>query len=115
MQIRKTAQDVADHLFAAERALDEAIRHTAALACILPQARLASNISAVLGQEAFAGAGRAVATLTEARGELVRTHGALAEVRDRVGLRNTAFGGEIKPNAPAIGRLSVVEDDRKQA
>jgi hypothetical protein len=114
MQIRKSAQDVADHLFAAERAIDEAIRHAAALAGILPQARLEANISAVLGQEAFAGAGRAIATLTEARGELVRTHGALAEVRDRVGLRNTAFGGEIKPDTPKIARLTVV-DDRKQA
>lgn len=111
MQIRKSANEVAAYLFVAERALDEAIRHTAALAGALPAARLDSNLSATVGQEAFAGAGRAIATLTEARAELVRTHSALAQVRDQVGLRQVAFGGYDKPeegNPPQEGRLTVV-------
>jgi hypothetical protein len=115
MQIRKSAQIVADHLFAAERALDEAIRCTAALAGALPAARFETNMSATVGQEAFSGAGRAIATLTDARAELVRTHDALAGVRDRVGLRNVAFGPEEKePNLPQFGALEVVSP-RKRA
>ena len=112
MQIRKSAQVVADHLIAAERALDEAIRATAALACALPTARLEAKLSAVIGQEAFAGASRAMATLTDARAELVATHDALAGVRDRVGLRNIAFNEEDCP--PQSGQLTLV-DDRKRA
>jgi hypothetical protein len=118
MQIRKSANTVAEHLFAAEAAIDEAIRCAAALAGALPAARLESGLSATVGQEAFSGAGRAIATLTDARAELVRTHGALATVRDGVGLRNIAFGGGDKEDPtqpPLFAQLSVVSDTRKQA
>ena len=86
MPIRKSADEAAAYLFVAERALDEAIRHTAALAGALPCARLDNQVTAIVGQQAIAAAKRTVATLTEARAELVRTRNALAQVRDQVPL-----------------------------
>lgn len=114
MQVRKSAQTVADHLFAAEIALDEAIRATAALAGAIPAARLEARISAVIGQDAFAGASRTMVVLTDARAELLRTHDALDEMKNRVGLRQVAFGDTKDEPAPAFGALQVVED-RKRA
>lgn len=114
MQIRKSAQTVADHLFAAEAAIDEAIRASAALVGSLPAARLDSNLSAVIGQEAFNGAGRVIAVLTDARAELVRTHGALDQIKDRIGLRHVSLGGAEKEiDMPAEGRLTVVGERRR--
>jgi hypothetical protein len=113
MQIRKSAQSVADHLFAAEAALDEAIRCTAVLAGALPVARLDAKISAVVGQDAFAGVSRTMTVLTDARGELLRTHDALDEAKNRVGLRHIAFG-DTQDEGAAIGSLAVV-GDRKRA
>jgi hypothetical protein len=110
MQIRKSAQTVADHLFAAEAALDEAIRCTAALAGALPAARLEAKLSAAIGQDAFAGASRTMTVLTDARAELLRTHSALGEAKNSIGLRHVAIGGTDCPeNPPATGRLTVVD------
>ncbi|MDB5433244.1 MAG: hypothetical protein JWP35_4360 [Caulobacter sp.] len=118
MQIRKSANTVAEHLFAAEAALDEAIRCAAALAGALPTARLEAKLSAVFGQDAFAGASRTMCVLTDARAELLRTHGALDEAKNRIGLRHIAFGDTKDDNYGStpgtIGGLSVV-GDRKQA
>lgn len=115
MQIRKSANTVAEHLFAAELALDEAIRQAAALAGALPAARIDSGLSAVVAQEAFSGAGRAIAVLTEARAELVRTHGALAEAKDKVGLRNVAISGGMKEDTPPEQLAFAVVGGRRRA
>jgi hypothetical protein len=113
MQLRKSAVALAETLYAAEAALDEAIRCTAMLAGALPTFRMDLGVSAVIGQEAFAGASRTMQVLTDARAELLRTHGAMDEAKNKIGLRHVAFD-DGKQQPPATGSLSVV-GERKRA
>ncbi len=112
MKRRHVAQKVADQLFITERAIEQALREAATLTCMLPEARLEANLSAVVGQTAFDGASGTIALLTRARASIIDTHNGLAEVRDKVGLRHVAFGPVDKPeeNPPRTGHLSVVQE-----
>ncbi len=93
---------VANQLFAAEAAIDAAIAETAKLNVLMPEARVAASLSAVVGQLAFARAGETLQTLIAAREEIVKTHEALDEVKADIGLREMAMGGAVwKPSARA--------------
>ena len=113
MKRRIMANKVADQLFVTEAAIDGALGQIAALAGLLPHARMESNISAVIGQTAFESIARSLTALTEARREIVDTHHRLVEMQNAIGLRNVSFGGGEKPldegaDRPAVSSLKVV-------
>jgi hypothetical protein len=95
---------LAQRLYAAEAAVDSALVAASVLAAELPAARSGAMLSAVTGQRAFEGAAGAVAALVQARAQLVRTHGVLAAVAQRLGLDDLAVGPVDKPeDDPPIG------------
>ena len=97
------ARAIAERLFEAEQALDAAFEKTAALAAFMPLARQQAQTSAGLGQHAFERVTATMLVLSNARGELVQTHQALAEVQAKVGLRPRNFGGFIdKPDKASL-------------
>ena len=96
MKRRIMANQVAETLFETEAAIDQALGKVAALAGLLPHARMESGISAVVGQSAFESIARSLTALTEARREIVDTHHRLVEMQHAVGLRNVAFGDSDK-------------------
>jgi hypothetical protein len=89
----EAAEQVAQKLFAAEAAIDSALKAAAELSAVLPTARVNGRVSAVVGQDAFESAAAALSALVSARNELITTHGALDRVKGEVGLRTLAFGG----------------------
>jgi len=104
--MRRQRQDAAEHLvdklFAAERALDEAIGKMADLIGHMPRARMAAHLSAVVGQDAVAEAAETLSAMIGARGHLVATHNRLADVRDQIGLQKMGMGStDMKPSALA--------------
>lgn len=97
-------EGVAARLFAAEAAIDSALKEAAGLLALLPEARAQAYLSAVSGQRAFTGAAGAVSALTEARARLVDTHGVLAALARKMGLDTLAVGPLDKPDdEPPIG------------
>ncbi len=97
MKIRVQGRLVADDLFAAEAAIDNALAAAARLTGAMTEARMEANVSAVVGQDAFDGVSETLAALTSARRSIVRTHNGLAVVKDQVGLRTVNIGGAFKP------------------
>ena len=110
MKRRLVGRKVADQLFVAEKAIEAALKETAQLAVMLPDARIEANVSAVVGQAAFEGASGAIALLTQARRSIIDTHHGLAEVRDQIGMGAVAFGPTDKPeeNPPREPRVGLV-------
>ena len=102
MKRKIVAHKVADQLFAAELAIDRALSETARLTSLLSDARVEAGLSAVVGQSVMDRTCASIVSLAAGRRELVEAHGALAEVKDRIGLRAIAIGGMDKPeeNAP---------------
>ena len=115
MRVRIEANKVAEQLFKTEDAIDVAINEMAMMAAVLPSARSEANISAVVGQGAFDRCSGALAALVLARKEMA-VHGELSEVKDQVGLRHVAIGGQDKPPPNSVspeGRaFTVVEASR---
>lgn len=105
------AQGVVDRLHALERAIDAAIASGGELAMFMPQARIQAHVAAEVGQEALAHAAGALATLVQARGQVVAAHRELSNVKDQLGLRELAVGGAgDKPgDRPVQAHLSIVE------
>lgn len=109
---------VADQLFAAEAAIDNALSAVATLAAMLPNARIEANLSAVVGQGVFDRSCQTLMSLTEARRGIVETHRELTEVQHRIGLGAVALGGTDKPdeNVPPLeGRFRPVAAGRHAA
>ena len=105
--------EAAQHLLSAEHCLDDAYGATAMLADKLVRLRRQANLSAVVGQSAVDAVTSTLSALSAARGELVRAHGELADVKVRIGCRTVASGGEDKDDeiGYAIGEatpLSVI-------
>lgn len=95
---RDAAGNLAERLYAAEQALDEAIRKTGELIGYMPVARVNARLSAVVGQDAIAEAAETLSAMIGARGHLVATHHRLADVRDQIGLQTTGMGStDMKP------------------
>ena len=88
---------LASKLYEAETAIDAALARTAELAAMLPAARADAYLSAVTGQKVFVGAAASISSLTEARSNLVDTHGALAALARKLGLDVLATGPIDKP------------------
>jgi len=102
------AREVADQLFAAERAIDAALTEVAALSACMPRVRVEANIAANLGHGAMERSAAAVAAILAARREIIAAHEELAVAKDEMGLRTFAMGGMYKGPPQAQG-LSVVE------
>lgn len=104
MSIRTVGENLAQRLYAAESAIDAALRATAGLAAELPTARAQAMLSATTGQRAFDGAAGAVTALVQARSQLVQTHGALSALARKLKMDDLAVGPIDKPeDDPPIG------------
>jgi uncharacterized protein YPO0396 len=90
---------VAESLFAAEDAIDEAVARVAELSSTLATARMEARLSAVVGQDAFDGAASALAALSRARRDIVETHNSLSDAKVQIGLRVMSVGELGKPPA----------------
>ena len=98
-QRRKAADQVAEHLFAAEAAIDSALNKTAALAAAIPVARADARLSALYCQEALERISLTLLAIAQARRGIVETHKELAVVKGQIGLGAVSFGGVDKPPA----------------
>lgn len=107
---REVAARVAETLYAAETAVDEALARTSEFFGMMPMARQDAQLSAIVGQPALDHAMQALAALTAARREMVAAHQALSDVQGQIGLGAVNFGGLIdKPDYPPKASLSVVD------
>lgn len=104
------AKLVAEKLIACEDAIDDALISASELTCAAPVARRKANVSAVVGQDAIALTGEAVAALHLARAKMVEAHHAFAGVRDELGLKTYATGDLWKFAASATP-LTLVESE----
>ena len=95
---RTAAIKVAESLFAAEAAIDNALARAAELNGSMVTARTSANLSALVGQDAVEVSASAVAALARARCDIVETHRRLSETKIQVGLRTVSVGdGPEKP------------------
>lgn len=111
MKRKILGHQVADQLFAAEAAIDGALSAVAALAAMLPTARIEARLSAVVGQGVFDRSSQTLAALTEARRGIVETHRELTDVQHSIGLGAVALGGDQKPDEglpPGEARLRAI-------
>jgi hypothetical protein len=90
-------------LFAAEGAIDIAIHEASVLMSELTRLRAEGKISAIVGQDAFETCSETISGLTQARKSIVMTHKHLDDVKNQIGCRTVAFGGDIYkvPRVPA--------------
>lgn len=103
------AQLVADRLFAAEAAIDEALTCAAELTAAMPRARIEARLPAVIGQDALDTASEAFMALVEARRRIVETHKLLDSTRAEIGLREVNAGDSYpKPNPAQTAHLVEV-------
>lgn len=86
------ARTVAEKLFALEDAIDAALVCAGELSAAAPKARKQAKLSAVVGQDAIAMTGDAVAALYAARAHIVGAHSHFAEVRDQIGIKPSMTG-----------------------
>lgn len=107
---QEIGRQVADQLFAAERAIDAAVRAAAQLQALIPEAGERAQLSIGLTQPTLEHVAEMTATLVRARSQAVAAHGSLAAVQRKVGLGQVAYGPFVdKPGAEKpSGRLSVV-------
>lgn len=95
------AQKVADHLFAVEAAIDEALTRAAELTAAMPQARLEARLPTMVGQDALDRAAEAFVALVEARRHIIATHKSLDSTRLQIGLREVD-AGDTMPKVPGV-------------
>jgi len=88
----KAAGMVADHLIPAEHSVDASIERGASLTLAMLAARTEAKLPFSVGQDALDRVIEANTHLIQARRAFVEAHRALAETRDRIGLRTRAFG-----------------------
>ena len=108
MERALVAQKVANELFAAEVAIDDAIARTSKLVGELVVARQALGLSAVVGGEAITKATQAVTALADARAAVVTAHNELADTKLRIGIRTKLSGIGSKSEASLPGELRQV-------
>ena len=99
------AERIAAELHDAENAIDQAIVKIAKLAATLPIARIDTNMSAIVGQEAVAKVTQAVAAAGQVRQMMTDAHYALGETQKQVGLGTRMFGAGL--NKPSSASRNV--------
>ena len=86
------------HLFAAERAIDDALSAVARLNAFMPEARQDARVAAAFGHEAIVGGVAALGSVIDARSIIVGVHAELDKLRSSLDLPALAFGGgDVKP------------------
>jgi hypothetical protein len=95
------AQKLADNLFAAEFATDQALSAIARLQASLPETRLEVHLSAVIGQDVIEDVAVSLSSVVKIRRTLVGVHGKLEELKGSAGLREVAIGGGMNKNLRA--------------
>lgn len=106
------AQKIATDLHAAEDAIDQAIIKLAQLASTLPIARIETNMSAVVGQDAVSKVTQAVAAAGQVRQMVTDAHAALSETQRQVGLGERMFGaGMDKPRGQTVPSEAPIAND----
>ena len=101
---------VAARLFEVEDAIDGSLKQASRLIADMVDARRDLRLAAVVGQDAFARTAATISALAEARGEIIGAHDALAETRDRMGMRTVGLGALDKPDPPA-GSGTFMQDE----
>ena len=91
-QRRKAVDQVAECLFSAEAAIDSALNKTAALAAVIPTARVDAHLSPLFCQGALERLSETIAAIARARRGIVETHKELAAVKGQIGLGAVAYG-----------------------
>lgn len=94
---RNAAIKIAESLFAAEKAIDNALARAAELNGNMVTARSEAKLSAVVGHEAFEVSAAAFAALARARCDIVETHKRLDQAKTQLGLRTLAVGETKAP------------------
>lgn len=106
------AHRIANHLTAAEEAIDDAIITLSTLMAALPAERRAVKLRPALGHEAMAKTAHAIALSGELRTAIIDAHKALFTVQAEVGLKAFAIG----PTADsAHGMLEPETEHRRTA
>ncbi len=106
------AKMVAEKISALENAIDDALTCAAELTAATPAARKRAKLSPVVGQEAIALTGEAMAALHSARAKIVAAHGEFAMVREQIGIRPSMTGdlwkfvGAADEELPALKRVA---------
>ena len=108
----------AKQLITAENAVENALCEVAALASTLGRMRLESDMSMVYGQEAMSALVESISLLSNARGAMIKAHGALNDVKAQMGCRTVMEGdAPTKPsvNEPQSGLQVVASATRAAA
>jgi len=107
----------AKQLITAENAVENALCEVAALASSLGRMRLESDMSMVYGQEAMSALVESITLLSNARGAMIKAHGALNDVKTQMGCRTVMEGqsGDKPVNPPPTGLLVVASAKREAA
>ena len=100
MDKHEAAQRVADHLFDAERALDEALTKMALLVAATTAARPAFGVALKVGAPAISKMSDVTAALAMQREALAAAHDEIAVVQRLTGARPNMTGGGDKPPTP---------------
>jgi hypothetical protein len=109
----RVAQELATKLNTVEQQVDEVIASTSDFLAIMPTARIEAQVASSVGHDAITAALDALANLVSARNRLISVHHSLANVRDELGLRETASGALWKLPKPNLN--NVVAMPRKAA
>jgi hypothetical protein len=117
MKRAEMARRGAEQLFQAENAVEAALCEVTALASNLGRMRLESNLSMVIGQDAMGALVETITMLSNARGAMVKAHGALDDVKTRIGCGAVATGETKKDDTalPSPSGFHVVRDGRDAA
>jgi hypothetical protein len=107
----ETTNSVANQLFAAEAAIDNAICEVAKLSAMMPEARLRVKVAASLGHEALKHAGESLTSLIEARASVVCVHTELDQAKTDIGLRTYGIGAGYPKKLPNSGALLEAVSD----
>jgi hypothetical protein len=99
------AQGVANELFPAEEALEEALLRTSKMAIAVIEGRRHAKLPFASGQEGLAKVHAAAALLIAARAELGAAHAAFRNAQAEIGLRAVSFG-DLRECPPASGQAS---------
>jgi len=104
-------------LITAENAVESALCEVATLASTLGRMRLESDMSLMYGQDAMSALVESITLLSNARGAMIKAHGALNDVKVQMGCRTVMEGdAPTKPSSdPAPSGLLVVASTNREA
>lgn len=113
------ANKLAKEVHEAEAAIDLAIAKVGTLMASLPQAQADIKLSAVAGDKAFGHLHSAATGMLGGRTSIVALHNELAEIKNKVGLRNMVVGigdaGKLLPSNASLAKADAPPAARSKA